>query len=273
MSKQFSRVWRLFLYFVILSLLSFVLVHLLLPKSVVPVAPVAPGEPVVMEAQEAPVAPVPPAAVKRPIPVSSLPNGFVYVSDIIPNAQLDIRYYSSYNFVGTRIDGYDAPQAILTKEAALALKAASALLVTQGYGIKIFDAYRPQRAVDHFIRWSQDPADTKMKAFFYPNLDKSVLFSQGFIARKSGHSRGSTVDLTLVHLISGQEVDMGSSFDFFGEISHHGTQLITSQQALNRNVLRDAMTKAGFAAYAKEWWHYGLQNEPYPGQYFDFVIN
>ena len=280
MSKQFSRVWRLFLYFVILSLLSFVLVHQLLPKSVTPVASEASVAPDILVVTEAPVVESSAApkllaspAAKTPVPVSYLPDGFVYVSDIIPNAQLDIRYYSSYNFVGTRIDGYDVPQAILTKEAAQALKAVSALLATQGYGIKIFDAYRPQRAVDHFIRWSQDPADTKTKAVFYPNLDKSVLFNQGFIARKSGHSRGSTVDLTLVHLTSGQEVDMGSSFDFFGEISHHGTKLITDQQTQNRNVLRDAMTKAGFTAYAKEWWHYGLRNEPYPEQYFDFVIN
>jgi D-alanyl-D-alanine dipeptidase len=265
--QNYKRVWLLFLYFLILSAASFVFVHLLLPKPVVPITSPAASSTTATAAPDS--APVPTPA---PADAALLPDGFVYVSDIIPDAQIDIRYYSAYNFVGTRIDGYEAPQAILTKEAALALKTASTILAKQGYGIKIFDAYRPLRAVDHFVSWSQDLTDTKMKAVFYPNLDKSALFNQGFIARKSGHSRGSTADLTLVHLISGQEVDMGSSFDFFGEISHHGTQLITNQQTQSRNILRDAMAAAGFAPYSKEWWHYCLQNEPYPDQYFDFVI-
>lgn len=253
-TADLKKVGRLFLYFLLLSLLSFVLVYLLLPKSVVPVASNVP------------------VAMPAPVAAKPLPDNFVYVSDMIPDAQIDIRYYSAYNFVGTRIDGYEAPQAILTKEAAQALKKASDILAARGYGVKIFDAYRPQRAVDHFVRWSHDPADIKMKAVFYPDLDKSALFNLGFIARQSGHSRGSTVDLTLIELACGQEVDMGSSFDFFGEISHHGTKLVTSQQEHHRSILRDAMTAAGFAAYAKEWWHYRLINEPYPDQYFDFVI-
>lgn len=145
-----------------------------------------------------------------------LPDGFVYVTDVIPTAQLEIRYFSDDNFVGTVIDGYEAPKAILTIEAAQALKKATDTLNEQGYYIKIFDAYRPQRAVDHFVRWSKDLDDTKMKGKYYPELDKSVLFEQGYIAEKSGHSRGSTVDLTLFEISTGEELDMGSGFDLFG---------------------------------------------------------
>lgn len=251
MSKNTSKIWRLVLYFTLIWLVTFASVRFLLPKP--------DGANTLIATEDA-------------VPISSLPDGFVYVSDVIPDARLDIRYYSAYNFVGARIDGYLAPQAILTKEAAQALQKAAAMLAEKGYGIKIFDAYRPQRAVDHFVRWSKDIPDVKMKTVFYPDLDKSILFDQGYIASKSGHSRGSTVDLTLVYLSNGQEVDMGSGFDFFGEISHHGTKQITPQQESNRNILRDAMVAAGFAVYPEEWWHYTLENEPYPDQYFDFVV-
>lgn len=200
-----------------------------------------------------------------------LPKGFVYVHDVIETVQYDIRYYGEDNFVGTRIDGYLAPVALLTEEAAAALKVAADILEEQGYDIKIYDAYRPQRAVDHFVRWGQDAGDTKMKAKYYPNLDKPQLF-QGYIAKKSGHSRGSVVDLTLVDIATGQEVDMGSDFDFFGEISNHGTDLISPEQEWNRNILRDAMVAAGFQVYTKEWWHYALKDEPYPDTYFDFEV-
>jgi len=204
--------------------------------------------------------------------LNRLPDGFVYVTDEIPTAILEIRYASEDNFVGTVIDGYHAPKAILTKEAAHALKKAADNLYEQGYYIKIFDAYRPQRAVNHFIRWAKDLNDTKMKKKYYPDLDKSVLFERGYIAEKSGHSRGSTVDLTLVDISTGKELDMGSGFDFFGEISHHGTDLITKEQEKNRNILRDAMVSAGFEVYPEEWWHYKLKDEPYPDTYFDFPI-
>lgn len=201
-----------------------------------------------------------------------LPDGFVYVTDRIPTAQLEIRYFGGDNFVGRRIDGYQAPKAILTKEAAQALKKAADILCQQGYYIKIFDAYRPQRAVDHFVRWAKDLDDTKMKGKYYPDLDKSVLFELGYIAEKSGHSRGSTVDLTLVDIKTGGELDMGSGFDFFGEISNHGTGLITKEQEKNRNILRNAMVSAGFEVYPEEWWHYKLEDEPYPDTYFDFPV-
>lgn len=203
---------------------------------------------------------------------NGLPDGFVYVTDVISTAILEIRYFSEDNFVGTIIDGYEAPKAILTIEAAQALKKAADTLYEQGYYIKIFDAYRPQRAVNHFMRWAQDLDDVKMKEKYYPDLDKSVLFELGYIAEKSGHSRGSTVDLTLVDIATGKEVDMGSGFDFFGEISNHGTKLITAEQEQNRNILRDAMVAAGFQIYPEEWWHYTLKNEPYPDTYFDFPV-
>lgn len=201
-----------------------------------------------------------------------LPDGFVYVDEEIPTAILEIRYYTDDNFVGTKVDGYKAPKAILTKEAANALKDAAQDLKEQGYYIKIFDAYRPQMAVDHFKRWAQDLQDTKMKQKYYPDLDKSVLFELGYIADKSGHSRGSTVDLTLVEIATGKEVDMGSGFDFFGEISNHGTTLITQEQEQNRNILKEAMVKAGFEIYPEEWWHYKLKDEPYPDTYFNFPV-
>ncbi|OQB16072.1 MAG: D-alanyl-D-alanine dipeptidase [Firmicutes bacterium ADurb.Bin193] len=203
---------------------------------------------------------------------NQLPDGFVYVTDEIPAAQLEIRYFSEDNFVGAVIDGYQAPKAILTKEAAQALKKSADNLYEQGYCIKVFDAYRPQRAVNHFIRWAKDIDDTKTKWKYYPDLDKSVLFELGYIAEKSGHSRGSTVDLTLVDLSTGEELDMGSGFDFFGGISNHGTDLITKEQEKNRNILRDAMVDAGFEIYPEEWWHYKLKDEPYPDEYFDFPV-
>jgi len=213
------------------------------------------------------------ALVATPVLAYALPEGFVYVTDVIETAQLDIRYYSGYNFVGTRINGYNAPTAILTVEAAEALKKAADILDEQGYYIKVFDAYRPVRAVEHFVLWAQDLDDQKMKAEFYPEVDKALLFDLGYIALRSGHSRGSVVDLTLVYKDTLDEVDMGSSFDFFGPISHHGTDLITPEQEANRNVLRDAMVAAGFEPYPEEWWHYRLIDEPYTDTYFDFPVD
>ncbi|MDD4803429.1 MAG: M15 family metallopeptidase, partial [Syntrophomonas sp.] len=201
-----------------------------------------------------------------------VPEGFVYINEIIPTVKYDIRYYGENNFVGTRIDGYEAPTAILSNEAAQALKAVSQELEAQGYYIKIFDGYRPQKAVDHFIRWAKDINDTKMKSLFYPHVDKKDLFKLGYIAEKSGHSRGSTVDLTLVYKETGEELDMGSGFDFLDEISHHGTSLITPEQTANRELLKNAMLKHGFKPYVNEWWHYTLKSEPYPTEYFDFDV-
>jgi zinc D-Ala-D-Ala dipeptidase len=185
--------------------------------------------------------------------VSECPNGFVLVSDVVPDVILEMRYYSTYNFVGCRVDSYNAPVAILSLEAANALKKASDILKSKGYVIKIFDAYRPQQAVDHFVRWAQDIQDTKMKEAFYPQVDKGDLFRLGYIAEKSGHTRGSTVDLTIVDIKTGEEIDMGSPFDFFGSISHHDTNLISAQQTANRKILKNAMGESGFKSYHEEW--------------------
>ena len=200
-------------------------------------------------------------------------SGFVLLSDIIPDAILEIRYYSTYNFVGERIDGYEEPLAFLTKEAASALKKVSDELITKGYRLKIYDAYRPQKAVDHFVRWAKDEKDIKMKQYFYPELDKDVLFPLGYILERSGHSRGSTLDLTLFDMNLEKEVDMGGTFDYFGELSHPDYKNITDEQYNNRMLLREVMLKHGFNPLEEEWWHFTLANEPYPNTYFTFPIN
>ena len=203
---------------------------------------------------------------------AALPDGFVYVAEAVPDVLLEMRYYSTYNFVCARVDGYKAPVAVLSAEAATALRRAAEAAAARGYVLKIFDAYRPQAAVDHFVRWADDARDTKCKDIFYPQVDKARLFELGYIAARSGHSRGSTVDLTLVDRLDGRELDMGSPFDFFGPISHHGTPLITRQQAANRAILLAIMQESGFTPYAEEWWHYTLNNEPYPDTYFRFEV-
>ena len=199
-------------------------------------------------------------------------EGFVVLAEAVPDVILEIRYYSTYNFTGERVDGYEAPIALITKEAAEALKAASDDCVGRGYRLKVYDAYRPQRAVAHFVRWAADQEDTRMKQPFYPELDKSVLFEQGYIAERSGHSRGSTVDLTLFDMRTGKEVDMGGTFDWFGERSHPDCQDVTGEQFANRMMLREIMVAHGFRPLAEEWWHFTLENEPYPDTYFDFPV-
>jgi len=199
-------------------------------------------------------------------------SGFVLVSEAVPDAILEIRYYSTYNFVGERIDGYASPVALLTREAACALKEVSDALLEQGYRLKIYDAYRPQAAVEHFLRWAADLEDSRMKEYFYPDLDKSVLFSQGYISSRSGHSRGSTVDLTLFDMRTGKEVDMGGVFDYFGPLSHPDYSGLTAQQQANRALLREAMLAHGFRGIRTEWWHFTLENEPYPDTYFNFPV-
>ncbi len=200
-------------------------------------------------------------------------SDFVLLSDAVPDAILEIRYYSTYNFIGERIDGYEEPVAFLTKEAAAALKEASDELVSMGYRLKIYDAYRPQKAVDHFMRWALDPSDTRMKEYFYPELEKDVLFPQGYIAEHSGHSRGSTVDLTLFDMMTEKEVDIGGTFDYFGELSHPDYKGISEQQYANRMLLREVMMKHGFKPLEEEWWHFTLEDEPYPDTYFTFPVN
>ena len=200
-------------------------------------------------------------------------SDFVLVSDAVPDAILEIRYYSTYNFVGDWIDGYEEPLAFLTKEAAGALKEVSDELVGKGYRLKIYDAYRPQSAVTNFMNWALDMDDTRMKEYFYPELDKDVLFPQGYIAEHSGHSRGSTVDLTLFDMNTEKEVDMGGTFDYFGELSHPDYTNITEEQYANRMILREAMLAHGFNPLVEEWCHFTLANEPYPDTYFTFPVN
>ena len=200
-------------------------------------------------------------------------SDFVLITDVVPDAIFEIRYYSTYNFVGDRIDGYEEPLAFMTREAAEALKEVSDDVKEKGYRLKIYDAYRPQEAVTNFVEWAKDADDTRMKEYFYPDLDKSVLFPQGYIAAHSGHSRGSTVDLTLFDMDTEKEVDMGGTFDFFGELSHPDYKGITKRQYKNRMILRKAMMKHGFNPLAEEWWHFTLAKEPYPDTYFTFPVN
>ena len=197
---------------------------------------------------------------------------FVRLSETVPDVILEIRYYSTYNFVGARIDGYEAPVALLTRQAADSLRAVSDELIKKGFRLKIYDAYRPQCAVEHFARWAADVNDTLMKPYFYPQIDKALLFELGFIAQRSSHSRGSTVDLTLVNMATGKEIDMGSVFDWFGNESHFYNSRITKKQLYNRKILRTAMAKHGFEPISTEWWHYTLKNEPFPSTYFNFPV-
>ncbi len=203
---------------------------------------------------------------------AEIPKSFSYVKEKIPTIELEIRYASTNNFVGKIIEGYIAPRAILTTKATLALAKVQKELEDFGLGLKIFDAYRPQRSVDHFVRWGRDLADRKMKLAYYPNVEKRNLFKEGYIAKRSGHSRGSTVDLTIIDLETKEELNMGSSFDFFGQKSwvHYGN--ITPQQRANRMLLNQVMKKYGFRAYAQEWWHFTLEDEPYKKKYFDFKV-
>ena len=214
---------------------------------------------------------------------------FVTLTDAVPDAILEIRYFSTYNFVGERIDGYLEPTALLTRRAADSLRAVSDDVKAMGYRLKIYDAYRPQKAVDHFVRWASNLDDKRMKPYFYPDLDKSVLFKQDYIAEKSGHTRGSTVDLTLFDMNTEKELDMGGTFDWFGPESHpdfcgnpqtglhHESpspagRSITATQFKNRMILRAAMMRHGFKPISSEWWHFTLRDEPFPNIYFTFPV-
>ena len=216
---------------------------------------------------------------------------FVNITDVVPDVILEIRYYGTYNFVGSRVDGYEQPTALLTRQAADSLRAVSDDVIRQGYRLKIYDAYRPQKGVNHFVRWAANIPDTLMKRYFYPDLDKRVLFEQEYIYERSGHTRGSTVDLTLFDMTTEKELDMGGTFDWFGPESHpdfcgnpetgeytgdnHQSPVgrsITPEQFRNRMILRQAMLRHGFKALDSEWWHFTLRNEPFPDTYFTFPV-
>lgn len=201
-----------------------------------------------------------------------IPDNFVYLREVVPGIAEDVRYFSGANFIGERIPGYEAGHIIVTLEAALALRKVQQDLAYSGLALKVFDGYRPQRAVDFFGRWAADSEDTRCKAEYYPNLNKGDLFPLGYLVRQSSHSRGSTVDLTLIDHLSGTELDMGTPFDFFDLLSWPSALAVTPEQRSNRLLLRLAMQKAGFIPVEEEWWHFTLENEPWPQQYFDFVI-
>ena len=203
-----------------------------------------------------------------------LPDGFVDISNTIPNIEIEARYFSEDNFIGQRIKGYESPKCFLSKKAATALAEIQAELNVFGLGLKVYDAYRPQQAVDHFVAWAKDLSDTKMKSKYYPDVDKTNLFRDGYIAKKSGHSRGSTVDLTIVSLSTRapQELDMGTAWDFFSPISWSSSMAVTPSQRANRMLLKTLMIKYGFKPIDEEWWHFTLRNEPFPNQYFNFAV-
>lgn len=202
----------------------------------------------------------------------SLPNGFVYLSNIDVSIKKELRYFSTNNFIGKPIQGYHKDVVILSKKAALALQKVQQHFLKDSLSLKIFDAYRPQQAVDHFVKWAKDLKDTLRKQDYYPSVPKSQLFALGYIASKSGHTRGSTLDLTLVNLKTNQEVDMGSAYDYFGKASHPFYKEITKIQQENRMLLRAVMLENGFQPYANEWWHFTLIKEPFPKTYFKFPI-
>jgi D-alanyl-D-alanine dipeptidase len=212
-------------------------------------------------------------------PQRSASPAFVDAAAVVDGLVVDMRYFGEDNFVGARIDGYEAPRCLLTREAALALARVQRDLASEGFGLKVFDCYRPTRAVMHFLRWARDIKDVKRKTDLYPDVDKRDLFRLGYIAPRSGHSRGSTVDLTLVRggpggavEVGPVELDMGTRFDFFGPRSWLSSRAVSAEAQENRRILAAAMRRGGFVPYAREWWHFTLRGEPYPGTYFNFIV-
>ena len=200
------------------------------------------------------------------------PAGFVDAASLVPGLVVEMRYAGPHNFVGAPIDGYDKPICLLTAPAAAALAEVARDLAPRGLALKVFDCYRPARAVAHFVHWARAVGDLKMKAEFYPEVDKRNLFRDGYIAARSGHSRGSTVDLTLARSADGQELDMGTPFDFFSPRAAPSDRTVSAEAQNNRALLARAMRRGGFYPYGKEWWHFTLRNEPYRDRIFDFPV-
>lgn len=203
---------------------------------------------------------------------SALPDGFTHLSDVAPQIREEPRYATASNFIGRPVDGYRAARVVLSRPAAEALEQVAQELAQFSLGLKVFDGYRPQRAVDDFVRWAADLSDQSTKPRYYPNVEKSSLFREGYIAAKSGHSRGSTVDLTLVNLADGGELDMGTPFDFFGPESWPDYAGISAAQRAHRLLLREVMMRHGFLPLKQEWWHFTLDHEPWPDTYFNFPV-
>lgn len=200
------------------------------------------------------------------------PNDFVDISLEIPGIITDVKYFTGDNFVGEKIDGYEAPTILLTEKATIALGRVQKQLMEDGCGLKVFDGYRPKRAVEHFIRWGKQEEDWKTKSIYYPEMTRQEIFRRGFIAPESSHTRGSTVDLTVVTMETGIEIDMGGTFDFFSEVSYSDYDHLTLDQSKNRVQLRYLMRSEGFEPMQQEWWHFTLAGETYPETYFDFPI-
>ncbi|MFD3547775.1 M15 family metallopeptidase [Streptomyces sp. NPDC058655] len=203
---------------------------------------------------------------------SSAPPGFAVLSDVDPTIRQDIRYATGHNFTGAPVDGYEEPVCLLARPAARALRSAQRTLLRRGLSLKVYDCYRPQRAVDRFVRWAGDPADQGTKAAYYPDVDKDRLIPEGYIAAKSGHSRGSTLDVTLVRLSTSREVDMGTAFDFFGPLSHTDSAAVSPAARAHRDLLRQALGEQGFVNLPQEWWHFTYRPEAFPDTAFDFPV-
>ncbi len=199
-------------------------------------------------------------------------DGFVYLDGCVPYCKADAKYFGTDNFVGRRVDGYMADRVVGTRELASALARAAEETVRQGLGFMLWDAYRPARAVAHFVRWANSPEDGLTKSRHYPRIDKADMISEGYVSAKSSHSRGSAVDLTLYDLNTGKLLDMGGDFDFMDISSHHGFTGISREAFENRELLKSIMERNGFEAYENEWWHYRLTDEKYKDTYFDFPI-
>lgn len=206
------------------------------------------------------------------VPKKGLPEGFLYVDEVIEDSIIDAKYAGTDNFMGRPAAGYNAPLVVVCREAAERLVKAAAVFREKGYLMKFYDSYRPQRAVDDFVEWGKVVEDDRRKPIHYPNVEKAFMFEYGYIAKRSGHTRACAVDLTLVDASTMQELDMGSIFDFMDERSHHGAPGLTPQQEANRKLLCDVMCANGFKLFESEWWHYAVDPEPYPDTYFDFPI-
>lgn len=205
----------------------------------------------------------------------ALPAGFVYLKEVDFSIIQDVKYFTDDNFIGRPIKGYEAAECILTQEAAQALSKLQQQLLSQHLSLKVYDCYRPQTAINDFIAWSKDASDQKMKKEYYPNVNKADFFKLGYIAENSGHTRGSTVDLTMIDLKTNKELDMGTHFDYMDELSHPFNRSVTSKQYQNRQLLNQAMTEYGFGSLTQhdiEWWHFTLKNEPFPDTYFNFPV-
>jgi D-alanyl-D-alanine dipeptidase len=197
---------------------------------------------------------------------------FVFVDELVSGVRWDAKYATWDNFTGKPVDGYEANRIVGTRALCAALERARERAASLGFGLLLWDGYRPQRAVDCFVRWSQQPEDGRTKPRHYPNIDRSEMFERGYVAARSGHSRGGAVDLTLYHLATADLAPMGGDHDLMDSISHHGARGIAAVEAKNRQYLRSIMEASGFESYDCEWWHYSLKHEPYPNSYFDFPI-